>query len=143
MREVHRSALVGYSADRMFALVNDVSAYPEFLPWCAETVVHEAGERHMRAEIAFSKAGVSKRFTTENRLSYPESIEMRLVDGPFENLYGTWLFRPLSEEACKISLDIAFRIRSRVLDLALGRAFEQACDTLVDAFTRRARQVYG
>jgi ribosome-associated toxin RatA of RatAB toxin-antitoxin module len=65
------------------------------------------------------------------------------VDGPFKRLEGEWRFDALSEDACKISLTMEFEFAGKMIGLALGGVFNQAANTLVDAFCQRANDVYG
>ncbi|SEI47730.1 Ribosome association toxin PasT (RatA) of the RatAB toxin-antitoxin module [Allopseudospirillum japonicum] len=143
MSSVERSALVMHSAQQMFDLVNDCESYPKFLPWCSYARLVEHGEDYLVGELEISKGGVRQRFTTRNQLKAPEHIELSLVDGPFKYLRGQWHFTPLGEQACKVSLSMEFELSGRLLNLALGSVFNQIANTLVDAFCKRADQVYG
>ncbi|MDX1453879.1 MAG: type II toxin-antitoxin system RatA family toxin [Gammaproteobacteria bacterium] len=143
MREVNRSALVGFPAQAMFDLVNDVARYPEFLPWCKRSEVLESSDSHMLASIEIAKGGFNRAFTTRNTLTPGERIELALVDGPFKELAGSWHFQALSDDACKVSLHLEFKFASRMLEMMLGPVFNQICDTMLDSFVRRAQVVYG
>jgi ribosome-associated toxin RatA of RatAB toxin-antitoxin module len=143
MRKINRSALVPYTAEEMFALVDDVAAYPEFLPWCTATEVHERSEHVVEASIELQKGTVSKRFRTRNTLHPFAAIELSLVGGPFKVLRGGWRFLQLGDEGCKVSLQIEFEFESRLLDMLFGSFFEDTCNALVDAFSARAATVFG
>ncbi|MEX6504226.1 type II toxin-antitoxin system RatA family toxin [Pseudomonas zhanjiangensis] len=140
---IHRSALLPYPAAVLFELVNDVARYPEFLPWCSASEVLEASETQMRAGLTVSKGGLSQRFVTRNVLVAGESIELNLEEGPFAKLHGRWEFKALGEKACKISLDLTFDYAGPLVRATLGPLFNQAANTLVDAFCQRAKQLYG
>lgn len=142
MAQIHRSALVAFSAESMFDLVNDVAAYPQFLPGCAQTDVIEQNDDKMKASILISKAGVRQWFTTENALQRGHSIKMHLVDGPFSHLSGGWLFTALSEDACKIELQLEFDFSSKLAEMAFGKVFNSIATNMVNAFTARAKEVY-
>lgn len=143
MRSVSRSALVPYSAEEMYALVDDVEAYPEFLPWCSDAVVHELAGDYQEATLELSKSGVSNRFTTRNRRVSGELIDIALVGGPFRHLQGGWRFQQLGEAGSKVSLALDFEFSSRIVSMMFGSFFEETCNSLVDAFTKRAQEVYG
>ncbi|PAR84411.1 SRPBCC family protein [Vibrio cholerae] len=143
MKQVSRSALVSFSAEQMFHLVNDVARYPEFLPGCSGSRVLEQSEAHMVASVDVSKAVISKTFTTSNQLTPGVSIAMSLVDGPFKTLRGGWFFTPLDEAACKVELRLEFEFSSKMIELAFGKIFNELTSNMVNAFTRRAKQVYG
>lgn len=142
MKKITRSALLPYSAECMFDLVNDVAAYPEFLPWCGGSEVIEHTDEEMVASILIAKAGLKHQFMTRNELQRPEKIELHLLEGPFKSLYGLWEFQSLATDACKISLDIEFEINNSFLNAAIGVVFEQIVATLVQSFCDRAKQVY-
>lgn len=142
MKQVTRSALVAFSAEQMFNLVNDVSRYPEFLPGCSGSEVLEASHDKMIASVDVSKAGISKTFTTSNLLKAGESILMELVDGPFKTLRGGWYFTALDEQACKVELKLEFEFSSKMIELAFGKIFNDLTSNMVNAFTTRAKQVY-
>ncbi|WP_100640754.1 type II toxin-antitoxin system RatA family toxin [Alteromonas facilis] len=142
MPSIQRSALVAFSAESMFDLVNDVKSYPEFLPGCAESRIDEQTPSMMKASLLIAKAGVKQWFTTQNELMAPQRINMQLVDGPFSHLSGAWHFIPLSDSACKIELDLTFEFSSRLAQAAFGKIFNNIAANMVDAFTKRAKQVY-
>lgn len=143
MRKVCRNALVPYSASEMFALVDDVNAYPSFLPWCTKALEHARTPDSVEATLELRKGAVSKSFTTRNALVEPESIDIELVGGPFRHLAGGWRFSDLGESGCKVSLELEFQFDSRLADMMLGRFFEDTCNSLVLAFTKRAEAVFG
>lgn len=132
-----------YSAAEMYALVNDVESYPQFLPWCRSSRVLSRNEDEVRATIELARGAIQKSFTTCNRLQKDKMIEIRLVEGPFHHLEGFWRFDALDEKASRVSLDLDFDFSSRILSLALGPVFGQIANTLVDSFQKRAVQVYG
>ncbi|MFS2222004.1 type II toxin-antitoxin system RatA family toxin [Pantoea sp. B65] len=142
MAQISRSALVPYSAEQMYQLVNDVDAYPEFLPGCTGSRVLEFAENQMTAAVDVSKAGISKTFVTRNTLTDNQSINMQLVDGPFRKLTGGWNFTPLSEAACKVELNLEFEFTNMLVELAFGRVFKELASSMVQAFTQRAKEVY-
>lgn len=143
MARIERSALVGYSAQQMFDLVNDIPAYPEFVPGCVGAEVLEASASHKVARLDISKAGIRKSFTTRNDLHEPDRIDMTLVDGPFKALNGGWRFQKLEENACKIIFELDFEFSNRLLGMAFGKIFNEITSRMVDAFVVRAQQVYG
>ncbi|WP_375170976.1 type II toxin-antitoxin system RatA family toxin [Marinobacter sp.] len=140
--QIDKSALVMHSAERMFHLVNDVARYPEFLPWCANTRIHDQNAEQVTASMEIAKGGVRHTLTTRNQLQKPEAIEMSLVDGPFRNLAGRWHFKPLSETACKVILTLEFEFSGSLSRMAFGPVFSQAAATMVDAFCKRADELY-
>ena len=140
---IHRSALLPYPAQALFDLVNDVPSYPQFLPWCSASEVLEVSESAMRASLTVAKGGLSQRFVTCNALVPGESIELSLEQGPFTQLHGRWEFKVLGEKACKISLDLTFDYAGPLVRATLGPLFNQAANTLVDAFCQRAKELYG
>ena len=143
MESIDRSALVPYSPGEMFALVSDVDAYPQFLPWCSDAEVLDAADNEVTARIDFSLSGVSKSFTTRNHHEPDRRIEIRLVEGPFSDLQGYWQFDPLGDTGCRISLSLKYDYSSRIVKMVVGPVFGQIANTLVDAFQQRAAQVYG
>ena len=140
---IDRSALVWHSAERMRALVNDVGSYPLFLPWCANSEVIEQSDSHMVAKLFVSKGGVKQSFTTRNDISDPAKVIMSLVDGPFSHLSGEWRFSVLEDNASKVELCLNFNLQKSIAKMAFGPVFNQAANSMVDAFCKRANEVYG
>ena len=140
---IQRSALLPYPAQALYDLVNDVEHYPDFLPWCSSVELIEKSDVLMRASLGVAKAGLSQHFVTRNTLVPGQSIEMNLEEGPFKQLHGLWVFKPLGEKACKISLDMTFDYAGPLVKATLGPLFNQAANTLVDAFCQLAKQLYG
>tara|TARA_R110001583_G_scaffold16561_4_gene67752 strand:- start:1872 stop:2309 length:438 start_codon:yes stop_codon:yes gene_type:complete len=143
MAEVSRSALLMYSADEMYQLVNDVNAYPEFLPGCIDAKIITHVDNIMNASVTVSKAGIKQVFTTKNSLSEGREINMDLIDGPFKYLIGGWHFLPLDEHACKVNLDLKFEFSNKLVELAFGRIFNELVGSMVKSFSERAKIVYG
>ncbi|WP_111494347.1 MULTISPECIES: type II toxin-antitoxin system RatA family toxin [Marinobacter] len=140
---IEKSALVWHSAEQMYALVNDIDRYPEFLPWCAGTEIHQADDQEIVASIEVAKSGVRHRLTTRNSLEAPRAIHMSLVEGPFSNLGGSWEFIALEDRACKVVLRLQFEPNSSLARMTLNAIVSQAANTMVDAFCQRALAVYG
>lgn len=140
--KIERSALVHYSAQQMFNLVNDIEAYPQYMDGCTGATIIARGEDWVEAQLELNKAGVSQRFTTRNQLQPPERMVMNLVDGPFTYLRGVWQFTPLGESACKVSFHLEFEMKNRLLGMAVGKLFESVGSKQVDALCARAQQVY-
>jgi ribosome-associated toxin RatA of RatAB toxin-antitoxin module len=138
MITVDRSALVEHPATQMYALVENIEAYPQFLPWCSgvEIVSREPGKTVATLHVLYH--GLRQNFTTENINTPGQSIEIRLVKGPFKHLVGLWRFKPLGEEACKVSLHMEYQLASGMLATVVGPVFSHIANTFVDAFVRRA-----
>ena len=143
MRKVRRSALVQHSASDMFSLVDDVESYPQFLPWCKSAVVHQREPHEIEATLVLQRAELSKQFRTRNVATGKETIDMSLVDGPFRHLAGRWTFTQLGDSGSKVELNLDFEFSSSMIDLLFGPFFEEVCNSLVDAFTRRADDIFG
>ena len=127
----------------MYSLVDDVAAYPSFLPWCASAVVHSCDAEHVEASLELQRGSVSKTFTTRNLLQPGKAIGITLIGGPFRHLSGGWVFEQLGDDGSKVSLQLDFEFESRITDMLFGRYFEDTCNSLIDAFTRRASEIYG
>ncbi|MEO6104772.1 MAG: type II toxin-antitoxin system RatA family toxin [Pseudoxanthomonas sp.] len=138
MPVIVRTALVDHSATRMFALVNDVAAYPRRFDWCNAAEILEQGEDRLIARLDLGVGGFSTWFTTENALSPPHHIDMDLRDGPFKRLQGRWQFHALDESACKVSLKLDFESQSLLLAPALALGMQGLADRMVDDFVREA-----
>ena len=143
MRKIHKNALVPYQASEMYMLVNDVARYPEFLPWCRGAEVLQSSATEMRARLDLARGSFHKSFTTHNDLITGRAITMTLEDGPFKHLEGRWRFTDLGPEGSKVELDMEFQFDSMLLDLVAGKVFEDICNSLVDAFIRRAASLHG
>jgi ribosome-associated toxin RatA of RatAB toxin-antitoxin module len=141
---IKRSALVHYSPAEMYSLVNDVAAYPKFLPWCKSSRVLSESAKEMTASVEIARGALNKSFTTKNKLHKNKKIEISLVDGPFKTLHGAWIFHKLKrEDACKIELELEFKFDSGLVSIAAKPVFTQIANSLVDAFSQRAVKVYG
>lgn len=143
MTTISRSALLPYSADQIFELINDVGAYPQFMDGCVGAEVLSESDDAMVARLDLSRAGVRQSFTTRNALQRPLEIKLELVDGPFESFSGRWTLLALNEQACKVSLFLSFTLNSSVLSAAARQLFNGAANSMVDAMVKRAKVVYG
>lgn len=138
MPTIRRTALVEHSAARMFALVNDIVAYPRRFDWCESAQLVEADERRVLARLDLKLGSFRTWFITENLLSPPHHIDMKLRDGPFKALSGRWEFHALDESACKVSLTLSFEAASRLLAPAMTLGLQGLADRMVDDFVRTA-----
>jgi ribosome-associated toxin RatA of RatAB toxin-antitoxin module len=146
MKTIHKSVLIWYSAEEMFALVTDVAKYCEFLPWCDRSRVVALEPDGMKAEVGISFGGIHQSFTTRNTHVSGREVKMKLVEGPFSNLDGTWKFTPLGEpgqRACKVTLEMNYTFKSAALSAMVGPVFDKIAGSLVDAFVKRAEQIHG
>lgn len=143
MPSINRSALVSYSAEQMYQLVDDITAYPEFLPWCGGAEEHKRDSEQVQASVTIQKGAINKVFTTHNRLKKHNLIELTLLDGPFKKLNGYWRFDEISDNACRVTFDLTFEFSNRLVGMAIGPIFNQVANTFVDSFVERAKVVYG
>ncbi|MCY7319376.1 MAG: type II toxin-antitoxin system RatA family toxin [Ramlibacter sp.] len=146
MKTVQKSVLIWYTAQEMFALVTDVASYPQFLPWCDHAKVLEQGDSSMLAEVGIAFAGIKQTFTTRNQHVPGRRVDLKLVSGPFSNLDGRWTFTPVgdgTQRACKVDLELHYGFRNLALSALVGPVFDRIAGSLVDAFVKRAEQVYG
>lgn len=142
MAEIRRSAILPYPPNFMYTLVNDVEAYPQFLPWCGDAKILARAPDSMDASIMIERAGLSQWFTTRNRLVANESIEMELLDGPFERLHGLWRFNSLAGAGCKVELVLNFEMKRGLASAIIAPAFRKIANTLVDSFCERAKELH-
>ena len=143
MAEVNQSVLVAYPVQRMFALVDAVEKYPEFLPWCGGTELIFRDAHVTRATIRINYHGIRQSFSTENAKREPHLMQIKLIEGPFRALEGSWRFTDLGGEGCKVELSLRYEFASRMLDKLVGPVFGYIANNLVDAFVKRAHSIYG
>lgn len=146
MKTVHKSVLIWYSPEEMFALVTGVEQYPRFLPWCDHAGVLDRSEQGMTAEVGISLGGLRQTFVTRNLHEPGRRVQMQLVKGPFSRLDGDWHFHPVgdgSQRACKVELLLHYGFDNAALAALVGPVFDKIAGSMVDAFVKRAEQVYG
>lgn len=143
MAVTEKSVLIGHSAAKMYALVADCEAYPQFLPWCSATEVKMIGANKAAATLHINYHGLRLHFTTENEMERDALIDMKLIHGPFKHLDGYWRFVPLSEEACKIEFRLSYELSGKFVNRIAGRVFGHIANTLVEVFVKRATTLYG
>lgn len=142
-KQIERSALVPFSAHQLYALVNDIESYPQFMSGCVGAEILAQGEGFIEARLDLKKGGLEKSFTTRNTLVPDERVELHLVEGPFKTLEGAWTFRALNESACKVTLSLTFEFENKLIALAADPWFESMGNQLVSAMCDRAKEVYG
>ena len=143
MPEVSRSVIVGHSPEQMFALVDAVEDYPQFLPWCAAATVIHRDETATRATLRVNYHGIKQSFTTENAKRAPEEMLIRLVEGPFRSFEGAWRFTALGEHGCKIEFRLKYEFSSRLLQKLIGPVFDYIANNLLEAFVKHAGLKFG
>lgn len=143
MALIEKSVLVAYSAQQMFHLVDDIERYPEFLPWCGGTSVHSRDPHSVVATIHIDYLHLKQSFTTENTLDAPQLIQMRLREGPFQQLAGAWRFSELNASACKVALRLHYEFANKFIESLVNPVFSLIAGSLVEAFVQRAEQLYG
>ena len=140
--KVSRSALLPYSATQMYQVVSDISAYPQFLNWCEHAEILQQEDNKVMAKLTISYGKLKMQFSTQNINQQSESIAVTLLEGPFSALSGQWNFKELSSDACKVSLDMDFTLDSSIAKI-FSKAFEKIISSQLDAFQKRAQQLYG
>ena len=146
MKTVKKSVLIWYSPQEMYALVTDVPAYPQFLPWCDHSAVLDSDDTGMTAEVGISFGGIRQTFTTRNQHVPDRQVAIKLVKGPFSRLDGQWDFVPIgdgSQRACRVELSLHYGFDNATLGKLVGPVFDKIAASMVDAFVKRAEQVYG
>lgn len=143
MAQVEKTVLIEQSAERMFQLVDRCEDYPLFLPWCSSTELKFRDDTKTVGTLHINYHSVKSSFTTENDKEFPSLMKIRLVDGPFRRLEGSWRFRALAENACKIEFSLHYEFSSKLFEKVIGPVFGHIANTFVDAFVKRATQVYG
>ena len=146
MKTVNKSVLIWYTAAEMFALVTDVASYPKFLPWCDAAEVLDNTPHGMTAKVGLSVAGIKQSFTTQNTHEQDTQVSLKLVDGPFSKLDGTWNFTPIGnggERACKVIFSLNYDFDNAALAALVGPVFDKIAGNLVEAFVKRATHIYG
>jgi ribosome-associated toxin RatA of RatAB toxin-antitoxin module len=139
MREVKRSALVNRPPAELFALINDIDSYPQFLPWCTHARVESRSAAQIIATIGVRQGALQAEFTTRNTLEPERSIRMQLLSGPFRTLEGEWRLTPIEASGCRVDLAMRFAFRNPITALVFEPKFAATIGTLVDAFVARAR----
>jgi ribosome-associated toxin RatA of RatAB toxin-antitoxin module len=142
MALVEKTVLIENSAAQMYALVDDVEGYTQFLPWCAKADLKYRDEHKTVATLYIDFLSVKSHFTTENAKVYPTEMTMKLIDGPFRRFDGKWTFKPLSENACKIEFRLSYEFSSKLFEKIIGPVFSRIANTFIEAFVQRAAQVY-
>jgi ribosome-associated toxin RatA of RatAB toxin-antitoxin module len=143
MNTLKRSALVPYTARQMFELVNNIEDYPRFLPWCTKSDVSKRTEQEVIAELEITWKGMHKSFSTRNVLHPYNSMEIQLITGPMRHMQGKWQFVAVNDHACKVLLDLEFEFSGSFIDLLFQPVFQSIANSLVDAFCKRAVELYG
>jgi ribosome-associated toxin RatA of RatAB toxin-antitoxin module len=139
MREVKRSALVGKPPSVLFALINDIESYPQFLPWCTHSRVQSHSDSEIIATIGVKRGPLQGEFTTRNVLEPDRRIVMHLVNGPFRMLEGEWLLTPIGADGCRADLTMKFAFKNPLSAMLFEQKFAETATSLVDAFVARAR----
>ena len=143
MAAVKKIVLIEFTPAQMFDLVDRCEDYPKFLPWCGGSEVHSRDEAITRATLHINYHGIKSHFSTENEKRYPSHMLIRLTDGPFTHLDGSWDFTPLGDAACKVEFNLRYEFSNRLIEKAVGPVFSHIANTFVDSFVKRAGQIYG
>ncbi len=140
---VSKSAQVPYAPNKMYALVANVEQYPAFLPWCRGARIRVPGENTVEASLEIGRGPIRKTFTTRNVMTPDSRIDIELINGPFKHLEGYWQFEALDGDGCRVVLDLEFELSNAVLQRTLGPLFSEIANTMLNAFCRRAKELYG
>ena len=141
MREVKRSALVNKPPAELFALINDIESYPQFLPWCTHARVVSRTPTEIVATLGVRQGGLHGEFTTRNTLEPDRRIQMHLLSGPFRTLEGEWQLTAIEAGGCRVELTMRFAFSQRIAALLFEARFASTIGSLVDAFVARARSL--
>lgn len=142
MSNFYKESKVQYSAEQMYALVNDVDAYPDFLLWCRHIEVYEQSEQSLNAAVEIAFSGIHYRFITTNKMQLNEWIKMNFVEGPFKVLEGQWRFKEQAD-GCLVSLEMDFEFENKFVQYTISKAFNIIIYSLAESFIQRAKFIYG
>ncbi len=148
MPKLRYQALLPLPAATLFAVVNDVAAYPEYLPGCREVEIHrhEPGEMQVSVAVRIGDAdGLNweSRITTCNRYLKNRLIEMRLEAGGLRALSGRWDFHALAERACRLELALDLDFAVAALNVAAQPVLERGAERVIRAVRQRAQEIDG
>jgi ribosome-associated toxin RatA of RatAB toxin-antitoxin module len=143
MHTLKRNAIVPHTPRQMYELVDNIHDYPRFLPWCSGATIISRNEKEVVATLEIAWKGISKQMTTRNILHSYDHMEIQLVDGPLKHLEGKWDFLPVGDKACKVLLNLEFEFTGGIMDMFFQPVFQHIANTLVDAFCKRAQELYG
>lgn len=143
MAEVRKNVLIEFTPAQMFELVDRVEDYPRFLPWCGGAEVLARDDVRTAARLHINYHGIKSHFATENTKDFPKHMAIRLVEGPFRHLEGSWMFKALGDSACKIEFLLVYEFSSKLIEKVVGPVFHHIANTFVEAFVKRAEQVHG
>lgn len=141
-KTIERSALVSFSAQQMFELINDIESYPNFMAGCLSAKVIEQGPNWLTAKLDLGRGSMRQSFTTRNTLTPPESMTMELVDGPFKVFKGEWSFKSIDDDTCKVKFRLEYEFSNFLLGLAGGKLMDQLAGEQVDSLCKQAKTVY-
>lgn len=142
MSKVEKSAVVPYSAEAMYNLINDIEAYPQFLPWCSKTEILSKTEDEIQGRLHIAKGGFQKSFATKNRLVKNKEMTLELLEGPFKKMHGLWQFEQQAEDLTRVTFKMEFEFSSTIIAMTVGVFFTQIANTMLDAFCKRADEIY-
>ena len=134
--------LVPYPAESMFDLIEQAEHYPQFMPWCVGATILERSDDWVAGKVDFSFFELRFSFVTRNAKRRPESLRVRVVEGPFRRFDGDWLLTPLGQLGSKVEFDVAYEIGDVLLDRLARPAVDFVARTMVDAFVQRAEQLH-
>ena len=142
MAQVKKTVIINHSAGEMFLLVDDVLKYPEFLPWCGGVDLIQQDDQSTTATLHIAYHGLHQNFTTQNSKTFPNSMIIKLKDGPFKHMDGVWQFTALNDEACKIEFSLNYEFANQFLEKIIAPVFNHIANTFVDGFVVRADKIY-
>ena len=134
--------ILPYRPEQLFDLVADVAKYPQFLPWCVAARIRSRSERELVADLTIGFGPFRETFASRVTLDRPHRVKVRYENGPFRYLNNEWDFLA-HPQGCEVDFFVDFEFRSRILQAAMGVVFNEAVRRMVNAFHKRARQVYG
>ncbi len=143
MTTIERSALLSCNAEHMYALINDVEAYPSFVDGCVGAHILHADQQHIKVQLNIAKGPFNYQIITRNLLEPPIRITMDLVEGPFSEWHGVWCVKPLSDAACKVTLTLRFKLKNSLLGMAAKTLIDPLANQLLTALVKRSKQLYG
>jgi coenzyme Q-binding protein COQ10 len=134
--------VVPYTPEQLFDLVADVGSYPRFLPWCVASRIRSRTETQLISDLTIGFGPFRESFTSRVTLDRPNRVVVKYENGPFRYLNNQWEFLP-HDGGTEVAFFVDFEFRSRILQAAIGVVFNEAVRRMVNAFRKRARDVYG
>tara|TARA_B100001250_G_scaffold320895_1_gene283842 strand:- start:1465 stop:1884 length:420 start_codon:yes stop_codon:yes gene_type:complete len=137
LNQFKRLFIIKKPVQEVFKVLSDVEQYHTFIPYCIESKITEEQNDYSLVTLNIEFFGIQTSFTTKNVVKNNKSIEMDLIEGPFEKFKSSWRLEEVDHQTTSLSFEMNYQMRNKILEMAFKKNLKTVSESIIKAFKSR------